>query len=122
MALTKNTSNIKYSEQEILNISKDDLFDILAVLPVGYTPPASEGGESTANYSVSGDTTLRIAEKSSDPDILYIGHAGIGAVETDAVWRIKEFNLSGVTVVKKYADGNANFDNIWNNREVLTYT
>lgn len=51
---------------------------------------------------------------------IYLGYAAIGAVESDAVWRVCRYTIENVSG-KKWADGDANFDNVWNNRASLTY-
>lgn len=54
--------------------------------------------------------------------VLYVGEASIGANQASAVWRIKKVTTSGTQLVTTWADGNADFDNIWSNRASLTYT
>lgn len=52
----------------------------------------------------------------------YFGFAAIGSDNGDAVWKIKKMVLiSGVSEIK-YADGNEDYDNIWDNRASLTYS
>jgi len=58
---------------------------------------------------------------STNSKIMYIGVAAIASSESVAVWQITEYNTtSGVTA--KMADGNDDYDNIWDNRESLTYS
>ena len=47
-----------------------------------------------------------------------------GSSTSSAVWRVKKTVLSDTSddVVITWADGNANFDNIWDNRLSLTYS
>jgi len=53
--------------------------------------------------------------------LTYIGNAALGSASSDGVWQIKRLDTtSGLT--KKWADGNANFDNVWDNRESLSYS
>lgn len=50
----------------------------------------------------------------------YVGFAAPGTATSSASWRIKRIvNASGAD---RYADGNGNFDNIWDNRESLSYS
>lgn len=60
----------------------------------------------------------------STSGMTYVGYATIGTATSAAFWQIQRIDESGtpVTTVIKWADGNANFDNIWNNRTSLTYT
>lgn len=51
---------------------------------------------------------------------LYLGYAEIGSDESDNVWRISRFTLANVSGMQ-WADGDANYDNVWDNRASLTY-
>lgn len=50
----------------------------------------------------------------------YIGHALPGTATAGAVWRIQRLTVANNTI--EFADGNANFDNIWDNRASLLYS
>jgi len=53
--------------------------------------------------------------------ILYLGAAAPGSATSSAVWQITRFDVtSGVS--QTYADGNVNFDNVWDNRASLSYS
>ena len=54
-------------------------------------------------------------------NIIYMGVAAIGSATSAAVWQIHRINTTGGNVSVDYADGNENFDNIWDNRASLTY-
>ena len=60
----------------------------------------------------------------STSNVTYVGKARIGSAAGSAVWQIMKIDESGtpITLVITYADGNANFDNIWSNRTSLTYS
>lgn len=69
----------------------------------------------------SAEITTRIDSKSTTK-ITYIGTATIGSDDSQPVWRIKIVDeTDSVVSVIKWADGNSNYDNIWNNRLTLTY-
>ncbi len=69
----------------------------------------------------SSSLTLQMDEAGSG--ITYVGDAPIGSATSSAVWRIKRLDESGdPELIIKWADGNADFDNVWNNRASLTYT
>jgi hypothetical protein len=56
---------------------------------------------------------------------MYVGSASAGALESDAVWQIYRFALGTLLVDPadiQHADGNDNFDNVWNNRTSLSYS
>lgn len=60
-------------------------------------------------------------DDTSTLNMTYVGEANIGSAESSAVWRIKRIDeTSGIKIL--YADGDSNFDNIWNNRTSLAYS
>lgn len=74
----------------------------------------------TAIGNIGGSTnyTTRIETVST---LTYIGNAVIGSATSGALWQIKRLDTtSGLT--KLWADGNDNFDNIWDNRASLSYS
>lgn len=55
-------------------------------------------------------------------ELLYRGEAAPGSIESDPVWRIRKIAISlDGDVSEEWADGNANFDNVWADRLALTY-
>ncbi len=54
-------------------------------------------------------------------DIDYVGEASTGSATSGASWRIKRVDSTTGTVIQ-WADGNSNFDNIWDNRASLSYS
>lgn len=73
---------------------------------------------STAEYAT------KIEEHSSTPGIFFVGKAALtgSAIPTSsAVWQIKRLDTTAIDLDKKYADGDALFNNIWDDRESLTY-
>lgn len=58
-----------------------------------------------------------------DDTLAYLGDAAVGSSISTASWRIQklEFGVTG-SVTITFADGNTNFDNIWNNRASLSYS
>lgn len=56
-------------------------------------------------------------------NLAYIGEALPGTLESAPSWRIKRLTLGlDDDVVTEWADGNANFDNVWNDRASLSYS
>ena len=53
--------------------------------------------------------------------ILYLGEAFIGASPAEAVWRITRYDVTAPAVVQTWADGNAGFAHVWNDRATLSY-
>ena len=53
-------------------------------------------------------------------DVTYIGFADPGSVTSDPVWQICKLDETN-GLVMTWADGDSNFDNIWDSRSSLTY-
>lgn len=54
--------------------------------------------------------------------ITYLGYADPGTSNADALWQIKRVTTTGDDLLIEYADGDANFDNVWNDRATLSYS
>jgi hypothetical protein len=67
------------------------------------------------------DPTLSVRIDEVNKNLIYIGKATIGSLTSSAVWQIQRVTTTGSVTATLWADGNANFDNIWDNRAVLTY-
>jgi hypothetical protein len=63
--------------------------------------------------------TTRIHEVGA---ITYFGFAGIGALDSHPVWQIKRLTESGGLLSLQWADGNSEFDNVWDDRASLNYS
>lgn len=75
----------------------------------GAQGPPGEGGSSA--YSIRIDETGLYT---------YVGEADPGTSEGAAAWRIKRLTESEGPLL--YADGDSNFNNIWNDRAILSYS
>lgn len=107
-------SKTKYTSQYIDNMSFDDTYKEATVLPVEMDPSG------TLVRKVSDTLATRWAAKAGDSTIIYVGEATAGSASGDSVWRIFEADTTNGTI--KYADGNTNFDNEFDNRESLNYS
>lgn len=79
----------------------------------GYKISGANNKSSTANLI----TNIDVAGANT-----YIGEAVPGSSDAAAVWRIRRIVDTGPDSVIRWADGNTNFDNIWNNRAALIYS
>lgn len=102
-----------HTEQEILNSSFDETTGVLGVLPLEYDPSGA------TKRTVTGDL---ISEIDKSGTVTYIGEATPGSATSAAVWQITKIDSSSNPTVITYADGNANFDNIFDNRASLSYS
>lgn len=91
-----------------------------AAIPEGLATAAKQDDIIDAINGISGTTnkTTRIATVGS---ITYIGNAAMGADAAAAVWQIKRLDATS-GLIKLWADGNDNFDNVWNDRASLSYS
>lgn len=80
------------------------------------------------NIRVNDDGSLTV-ETSSTPytirmddgaTYLYIGKAAIGSSTASAVWQVQRITQADTTII--WADGNSNFDNIWDNFASLSFS
>ena len=54
--------------------------------------------------------------------VTYLGYASPGVATTAASWQIKKMTETGDDLAIEWADGDALFDNIWDNRLSLSYS
>lgn len=67
------------------------------------------------------DTTYTTRVDDASPTVTYVGEASVGSSESSAVWRIKRLTTSGTVLSIQWANGNRQFENIWNDRSTLNY-
>jgi hypothetical protein len=65
------------------------------------------------------EKTIRIDEASTT--VTYIGEAAISIAESVAFWKIKKLEQVGSVLKITWADGNEQYDNVWENRAGYTY-
>lgn len=86
------------------------------VYTVGYQGPQGPVGDDDVTYA-------KRTDFENNDTIIYIGEAIPGSIDSASVWRMKRLTLNAEgDVTEEWADGNANFDNIWNNRATLSYS
>jgi hypothetical protein len=66
---------------------------------------------------------LKYDQDADPPTVAYLGQASPGTATSSALWRIQKltFSVDGDVAVT-WADGNADFDNVWDNRASLSYS
>ena len=57
----------------------------------------------------------------TSPTATYIGEAAFSSATSDPVWRIYRVSTIGTNTSITWADGDDEFDNVWDNRSSLTY-
>jgi hypothetical protein len=72
-----------------------------------------------APFIAAASYAIRI-DKASDT-ITYVGYGARGAIDFNDVWMIMKLEKTGTVTAITYADGNIEFDNVWDNRASLVY-
>jgi len=65
--------------------------------------------------------SINIQTDSGTSTISYIGKAATGTATSSALWQIQKLDETTGTIIT-YADGNDSFDNIWDDRESLSFS
>lgn len=63
---------------------------------------------------------MRVDEPSST--VTYIGKANVATSNASATWQIFKITVSGTVTSFTWADGDSNYDNVWNDRASLSYS
>lgn len=58
----------------------------------------------------------------ASPETAYRGYALPGSNTSDGAWAIQKVSDNNGTLVHQWADGNSNFDKVWDDRENLQYS
>ena len=73
------------------------------------------------DFSGESDLAINIQVDSGDSNLTYVGLAQPGTITSAATWQVFRINETTGTIIK-WADGNDSFDNIFDNRESLSYS
>ena len=75
----------------------------------------------TGQLKVNGFAPIRLDVASST--IMYLGEAVVGSLTSDSVWKIQRITSDTTgSLYIEFADGNINYDNVWDNRASLSYS
>ncbi|MEB3151421.1 MAG: hypothetical protein VKL60_20680 [Sphaerospermopsis sp.] len=88
-------------------------YDGSSFIPIKLSPDGSIETDSS-------EFAINVQVDSGDSAVYYIGKAAIGSLTSEAVWQISRVDESTGTVIE-WADGDGSFNNIFDNREALTY-
>lgn len=76
-------------------------------------PPGTLATEAKQD-AIIGNYALKL-DDTTTTNVTYVGKAAVGSATSSAVWQMKKIDeSSGMTIT--WADGDANFDNVWDNR------
>lgn len=70
-----------------------------------------------AQPTYSAEMTIRMNDGAT---YLYIGKAALGSATSTAVWQVQRITQADTTIL--WANGNASFNNIWDNYASLPYS
>lgn len=93
-------------------------------LPTGAATSAKQDTSNTKLDSLLAELQLNLATRVDEASstITYIGKAACGSGVASAVWQVQRMSISGNVTSTEWADGNDDFDNIWNDRASLSYS
>ena len=90
-------------------------FVVAVGLPGPRGPAGPSGGEEEAVYA-------KRVDMQSDT-LLYRGEAAVGTLDATPAWRIRRITIAlDGDVTEQWADGSAEFNKAWLDRETITYT
>lgn len=78
------------------------------------------GVNAKATFPYSLPIALRM-DDTTTTNVTYVGKAAIASATSAAVWHIFKIDETSGTVIT-WADGDANYDNVWDNRASLSYS
>lgn len=86
-------------------------------MSVGYTfQPATES-TLAATYAMRGDYDI-------NGNLIYLGRASIASATSSALWQLRKltYDVNGNLVSITWADGDQNYNNVWDNRASYSYS
>jgi hypothetical protein len=111
-----NGDPVKYTSQEMNNSSFDETSGLNAVEIVGEDGLVKNPATEAKQDSIIGLQANRV---SIVGDYLYEGNAVPGSATSSAVWQVSRFDK--VNLVTVWADGDTNFNNVWDDHLTLNY-
>jgi len=107
MAYSEKTDSAKQSQTCFYDPVTDSWRPVSSVDPLPSSATLTEG------------TYATVIDSSSSSIYTYVGKAVIGSIFSSSSWQIRQIEDNNLIV--RWADGNSNFDNIWDDRVVISY-
>jgi len=109
------------SEQNVQNWSFDEIYKVLATIPVVEYNNALYRMQGNQDGSLAVGTTIydKRLDDTTTLNMIYIGEAVPGTATSAATWRIKRLNIATGLIIEWAANGN--LTQVWDNRASLTY-
>lgn len=110
-------------EQYILNRSFDPEFNVLAVELLGHDTQTNALRRIRVdnNGSIGSAAEAVRIDDATTPSTTYIGKAAIGSSTSASVWQVARLDTSS-GLIKTWADGDSEYDNVWDDRTMLNYS
>lgn len=103
------------NKNEIEKLEHDDAYHVKKVGQF-----ASDGrGNLIRQVAIGHPTAMKVDEV--DSTTTYIGVAPLGSATSAASWQIRKIAVSGTVTTFTWADGDEEYDNVWDDRATLTY-
>lgn len=80
-----------------------------------------QGTEGSGHVHIIGSKAFAVRTEQATSTVLYVGRATAGTASASALWQVMKIDTTSGVVVT-WADGNGDFDNIWDNRASLSYS
>lgn len=109
MAYTEKTDSAKQSQICSYDPVTDNWIPISSVNPLPSSATLTEG-----TYAI-------VVDSSSSSIYTYVGKAAIGSSFSAPSWQIRQIEDTSNNLIVRWADGNANFDNLWVDRVSISY-
>jgi len=78
-------------------------------------------GGTALNVNSGGTSTYATQIDEASATVTYVGKAATGAATASAVWQIQRLTTTGADLAVTWADGDSNYNNVWDNRTSLSY-
>lgn len=119
MAVNNNNNEKQHSLTHIWNEGFDRSNQLPWIQTLEYVP---ENGSAEQGFERRTSLNLQLRlDDTSETSITYIGYSRPGTGTDENKWRIKRLDESDGIVIL-WADGDSEFDNIWDNRTSLNYS
>ena len=109
--MPQDSTQVKYTEQNVLNNIYESALKAIVVLNAGYTGSGTQ-------LPIADSMAVKITESGTTT---YIGIAAPGTAQSASTWQCKKIDESSGMVLT-WADGNADFDNVATDLTALTYS
>ena len=103
----------------VKQLANDHDVNVSNMIPAVETGLATSAKQDTIATALGVVYGTRIDEASAT--VTYIGKAATGSATSGALWQVQKIDTTTGTVIT-WADGNGDFDNIWDNRASLSYS